>query len=98
MSCVAQFSIFPIGEGVSVAGHVAKAVGLVKASGLPYVLGPMGTALEGEYDQVMAVIARCHQVLRRDCERVYLSVTVDWRDAPSGRLEGKVASVEERLP
>ncbi len=97
MSCVAQFSIFPIGEGVSVADHVAKALAVVRASGLPHVLGPMGTSLEGEYDEVMAVIAKCHEALRADCERVYLGVTVDWRQGPSGRLAGKVAAVEERL-
>ena len=97
MSCVAQFSIFPIGEGVSVADHVATALTVVRASGLPHVLGPMGTSLEGEYDEVMAVIAKCHEALREDCERIYLGVTVDWRRGLAGRLASKVAAVEERL-
>ena len=99
MSCVATFTIFPLkrpDEG-SLAPYVARAVKIVRESGLPYELGPMGTVIEGEFDQVMETIGRCHDDLRRDCDRVYLTVAVDSRSGEAGRIRGKVDSVGELL-
>src|SRR5713101_3125768 len=54
---IAEFSITPIGKGVSVGEYVARAVDIVDRSGLPYRLNPMGTVIEGSFDQVLALIA-----------------------------------------
>ena len=99
MSCVVQFAIFPLDKGntPSLAPYVARALKIVRESGLPYTLGPMGTVLEGEYHEIMAVIGRCHDELRADCDRVYLTVAVDSKAAGRERMTGKVQSVEELL-
>ncbi|MGE4553533.1 MAG: MTH1187 family thiamine-binding protein [Desulfovibrionaceae bacterium] len=99
MSCVVQFAIFPLdkGDAPSLAPYVARALEIVRASGLPYALGPMGTVLEGEYHEIMAVIGRCHDELRADCARVYLTVAVDSKAEGSERMTGKVRSVEALL-
>ncbi len=94
---LAEFSITPIGKGVSVGRYVARCVGIVDASGLPYKLTAMGTILEGSFDDVLAVIAKCHKAVRRDCERVSTFIKIDDRKGVRGGLESKVASVESRL-
>ena len=76
---------------------VAKAVRVVRASGLPNRTDAMFTTIEGEWDEVMAVISRCHEHLAKDSGRVVCTVKMDWRKGHSGRLEGKVRSVEQKL-
>jgi uncharacterized protein (TIGR00106 family) len=76
---------------------VARAVGIVRDSGLPFQLGPMGTCIEGEWDAVMAVVSRCFKALAVDSERVYLTLKADYRKGPAGRLQGKIRAVETKL-
>ena len=96
MSVIIDFSIFPIGKGESVSDYVSRAVKIIKESGLTYKLGPMGTAIEGEWDQVMNVVNRCFEALRKDCHRVYMTIKVDYRKGESGRMEGKIQTVERK--
>lgn len=97
VSVIVELSIFPLGQGESVSGAVAKAVDVVRHSGLPHVLGPMGTCLEGDYDAVMAVVARAFKALEADHERVYMTLKVDARRGRQGGLQAKTASVERHL-
>jgi len=52
-----------MGTGVEVKALIAEALAIVDASGLPYKLGAMQTTIEGDADQVMDVIMRCHRRL-----------------------------------
>lgn len=97
MSVMAEFSIFPLDKGESLSAYVARAVKIVKDSGLDYHFGPMGTTVEGEWDQVMDVIGRCFKELERDCDRISLGVKVDYRKSQGSRLNQKQASVHKRL-
>jgi len=94
---LAEFSIWPMDKGESVGAYVARALDIIDKSGLAYKLGPLGTCVEGEYDQVMAVIKRCFDELLQDSNRVTCTVKMDYRKGARGRLEGKVASVEQKL-
>jgi uncharacterized protein YqgV (UPF0045/DUF77 family) len=53
---IAAFSITPLGVGESVGELVAEVVGLVRASGLPNETNAMFTNVEGDWDEVMALI------------------------------------------
>ncbi|WP_428567849.1 MAG: MTH1187 family thiamine-binding protein [Solidesulfovibrio sp. DCME] len=97
MSAILDFSIFPLDKGVSLSTYVARAVRIVKESGLPYVFSPMSTSIEGEWDEVMAVVSRCKEALEADCGRIHLVMRVDLRDGPGGRLVSKIRAVEEKL-
>ena len=67
-------------------------------STLPYQLTPMGTILEGEWDETMAVVTACFEHLRKvGCTRISLHLKVDWREGPAGRLKAKTAKVEQLL-
>jgi uncharacterized protein (TIGR00106 family) len=94
---LAEFSISPMDKGESVSAYVARALDIVDRSGLAYKLGPLGTCIEGEYDQVMAVIRQCHEDLTRDCGRILCTIKMDWRKGRSGRLDEKVAVVEKKV-
>ena len=52
------FSVTPLGVGDSVGDLVAEAVRVVRASGLPNRTDAMFTTIEGEWDEVMAVVKR----------------------------------------
>ncbi|WP_029894033.1 MTH1187 family thiamine-binding protein [Desulfohalovibrio reitneri] len=93
MSILAEVSIFPMGTGESVGEAVAGAVALIRESGLDYKVGPMGTTLEGEWDEVMNVVGRCHQAMRSKHPRVYMTIKIDSREGGPGRLEEKVERV-----
>jgi uncharacterized protein (TIGR00106 family) len=96
MSVLIDFSIFPVGKGESVSDYVSKAVKIIKESGLTFKIGPMGTAIEGEWDEVMGVVNRCFEALKKDCRRIYMTIKVDYRMGRSGRMEGKIATVERK--
>ena len=97
MSVIAQFSIFPVDKGESLSEYVAGSVRIIEESGLPYILGPMGTSIEGQWDDIMAVISRCFNELAGKSRRVYMSINVDYRKDKDGRLTGKVDSVRKKL-
>jgi uncharacterized protein (TIGR00106 family) len=94
---LAEFSIWPMDKGESVGAYVARALDIVDRSGLPYKLGPLGTYIEGEWHEVMAVIGKCYEALAADSNRIACTVKIDYRKGRKGRLEAKVKSVEETL-
>jgi len=97
MSVIINFSVFPLDKGESLSNHVARAIKIIEESKLPYELTAMGTSIEGEWSEVMAVVDKCFQALAKDCNRVYLGLKADYRKGPAGRLESKVASVKQKL-
>jgi uncharacterized protein (TIGR00106 family) len=97
MGVLIDFSIFPLDKGDSLSSYVARALKIIKDSGLAYELGPMGTSVEGDWDQVMGVVNSCFKELKKDCDRVYMALKLDYRKGSSGRLKSKVKSVEKKL-
>ncbi len=89
------FSIAPAspGEDDSYAPAVAAALQVVKDSGLPHDLGSMFTTLEGEWDEVMAVIKRCVDAMEPYGDRVSLVMKADIRAGRTGQLTAKVDRV-----
>ncbi|MCJ8499536.1 MTH1187 family thiamine-binding protein [Desulfatitalea alkaliphila] len=97
MSVIVELSIFPMDKGISVAAYVARAVQIIEEGGLAFALNPMGTCIEGEWEEVMEVVHRCFKALQKDSDRIYLTLKADYRKGPSGRLQRKVAAVQEKL-
>jgi uncharacterized protein (TIGR00106 family) len=92
-----EFSMAPHGQGESVGAYVARILDVIDKSGVPYQLTPMGTILEGEWDAVIGVVSACFRELERDCNRIGLSLKVDYRQGPAGRLKSKIERVEAQL-
>ena len=98
MSTIVHFSIFPIDKGEHLSGYVARAVRIIRKSGLPYRLEAMGTTIEGDWHAVMAVVTRCFEELETDCDRIIVNIKVDYKkDSRTDRMTAKVMSVEEKL-
>jgi len=88
----------PLGKGESVSQYVAEVVDTVRSSGLPYVVTPMGTIIEGEtWDEVMNVLKRGFLRMKKKCQRISVVIKVDYRAGASGRIKTKVRSLEEKL-
>jgi len=98
MSTLIDFSIFPVDKGESVSPYVTRIVTIIRDSGLSYKLGPMGTTIEGEWDELMAIVTRCFKELKKDCGRIYMSIKVDYREDGSNRIVSKVKSVKKGMP
>ncbi len=92
-----EFSMSPLGKGESVGNYVARSLDIIDKSGVAYRLNPMGTVLEGEWEEVFDVVRRCYDRMKKDCNRISCTIKVDYRKGHSGRLESKVASVEKKL-
>ena len=91
-----EFSMYPTDKGESVSKEVARSLEIIDASGLPYRLGPMGTCLEGEWDEVMDVVRRCCERMSEDCRRIACQIKIDYRQGGRGRIEAKVERLKER--
>lgn len=92
-----EFSMSPLNQGDSVSEYVSRSLEIIDQSGLPYRLNPMGTVIEGPWDQVMGVVKACLDRMRQDCDRVSTIVKIDYRKGKTGRLESKVESVQKKL-
>ena len=93
------FSISPAvtdDEG-GVAEAVAAAVRVVRGSGLPNETNAMFTNVEGEWDEVMAVVKRAVDVVAASSPRVSLVLKADIRPGRTGQLTAKVERIEDLL-
>ena len=94
---IANFSVVPIGKGNSLSSQVAEVLKIVDESGINYKLHSMGTILEGDWDEILRLIKKCHERTLEDSDRVLTTITIDDRKGKSGRIVGKVQSVERKL-
>lgn len=92
-----EFSMIPIGSGSSIGDRLAEVLRVVDASGVPYKINPMGTVIEGEWDDLFKLIKKCHKTMMKKEERVLTSISIDDRKGRPDRLEQKVKSIEKRL-
>jgi len=96
---IVAVSIAPVGVGTSVSEYVAAAEKVLLQKGnIKSHLGPMFTTLEGDLDEVLAVIREMQEaVFASGAERVSTLIKIDdRRDKPSS-MEEKIASVKRKL-
>ncbi|GAA0812609.1 MTH1187 family thiamine-binding protein [Spirilliplanes yamanashiensis] len=91
------FSVTPLGAGDSVGDLVAEAVRVVRESGLPHRTDAMFTTVEGEWDEVMAVVKRAVDAVAAGAPRVSVTLKADVRPGVTGALEAKVRRIEDAL-
>jgi uncharacterized protein (TIGR00106 family) len=96
---IVAFSISPAGsdETGGVAAAVAEAVRVVRASGLPHETNAMFTNIEGEWDEVMAVVKQAVDAVAARSPRVALVLKADIRPGFTGQLTAKVQRVDDIL-
>ncbi|MEE8574282.1 MAG: MTH1187 family thiamine-binding protein [Thermodesulfobacteriota bacterium] len=95
---ILEFSILPVGVGESLSKHVAGIVKIVEESGLPNRTHAMGTVVEGDWDELLALVKRCHDEVLSKSPRVVTSIKIDDRPGkPGDRITGKLESIEAIL-
>ncbi|WP_024877275.1 thiamine-binding protein [Saccharomonospora piscinae] len=98
---IVAFSVSPAGGGDGADGGVseavARAVRVVRESGLPHETNAMFTNVEGEWDEVMDVVKRAVEAAGEGSPRVSLVLKADIRPGYEGQLSAKVERVERRL-
>lgn len=92
-----EFSIIPVGNGESISRWVFRAVDIVDRSGLKYQLGPMGTCIEGEWEDISRVIGECLCEIGRECNRVAMTLKLDHRRGASHSLQHHVLAIRQNL-
>jgi uncharacterized protein (TIGR00106 family) len=91
------FSVSPVGTGETVGAAVADAVRIVRESGLPNRTDAMFTTIEGEWDEVMAVVKAATEAVAAHSGRVSLVLKADIRPGFTDMMTAKIASVERHL-
>lgn len=94
------FSVSPGGTGRadgSVHDAVAAAVRIVRESGLPNHTDSMFTTVEGEWDEVFAVIKKATDAVSEFGSRVSLVLKADIRPGYAGELTGKIERLDQAI-
>ena len=91
------FSVTPLGVGEGVGDIVAEAVRVVRASGLPNRTDSMFTTVEGDWDEVMAVLKDAVDAVAARAPRVSLVLKADIRPGVTDGLTSKVETIERYL-
>ncbi len=98
MKVIVDLCVVPIGVGVSVSEHIAACQRVLVRAGLDHELHAYGTNIEGEWDDVMAAIKRCHEVVHEmGAPRISTSLKIGTRIDRDQTMADKVTSVEDKL-
>jgi len=98
MHIIVDFTVVPVGVGISLSPYIAEVERVLQQSGLHYELHANGTNLEGEWDAVMAAIRSCHESLHAlGVPRIHTDIKLGSRSDREQRMDEKVASVRKQL-
>jgi uncharacterized protein (TIGR00106 family) len=92
-------TITPLGTATpSVSRYVAGVEQVLRESGLRNQLTAMGTIIEGDLDQILAVVRKMHEhPFTQGAVRVSTSIKIDDRRDKAATIDSKMRSVEEKL-
>jgi uncharacterized protein (TIGR00106 family) len=98
---IIELTIVPLGTGTpSVSAYVADVHKVLQEAKEPirYEMTAMSTILEGDLEDLLAVIRRMHEApFRQGIERVSTSIRIDDRRDKPATMESKLDSVREKL-
>lgn len=98
MKVILDLCVVPLGVGLSVSEYVAACHRVIAEAGLKSQLHAYGTNIEGEWDEVMAAVKRCHEVVHdMGAPRITTSIRLGTRVDRDQSMDDKIASVERIL-
>lgn len=97
INTLAALAIAPSGVGDELSGYVADVIEVIRASGLRNETHSMFTEIEGDYDEVMAVVRKATMLLAQRGYRTGVSLKLDIRPGFTGQLDRKPELVDEIL-
>ena len=95
---IAFLTITPLGTATpSVSSYVAGVERILRGTTLKHQLTAMGTIIEGDVDELLAVVRLMHEhPFTQGALRVSTSLRIDDRRDKVASIEGKMRSVEEK--
>lgn len=97
MNTLVAVAISPVGVSEELSVHVAEVVKVIRESELPNKTYSMFTEIEGDWDEVMAVVKRATFVLAEKGIRTEVVFKADIRPGFSNTMEGKLDRLNEAL-
>jgi len=98
MKVLVDLCVVPIGVGLSVSKYIAECEKIFKEAGLKTLLHAYGTNIEGEWDDVMAAVKKCHEVLHNmGVPRISSTIRLGTRTDREQTMEDKIKSVNEKM-
>lgn len=98
MKVLLDLCVVPLGVGVSVSEYIAACQRVFKDAGLKHEMHMYGTNIEGEWDDVMAAVKKCHEVVHQmGAPRISTSIRLGTRIDRNQSMEDKIKSVEQKL-
>ena len=98
MHVIIDLCVVPVGVGVSVSKYVAACQTIFEEMHLTYKMHAYGTNIEGEWEQVMAAVKRCHETVHAmGAPRISSTIRLGTRTDRDQTMEDKVRSVEGKL-
>ncbi len=98
MKLIADLCVVPIGVGVSVSKYIAKCERILQDANLDIRLHAYGTNIEGDWDDVMAAIKRCHEAVHEmGAPRISTTLKLGTRTDRNQTMGDKIESVEHKL-
>ncbi len=90
--------LVPLGAGISLSPYLAACKDVIERTGLDYEMGPNGTAIEGDWEQVFDCVRACHEVVhKKGAPRIYTTLKVNTRIDRQQSFREKVRSVQTVL-
>jgi len=92
---IAELRVTPLETKETFPRIVESTLRVISQSRLQYQLHAMGTTVEGELDEILDVVRRVHETVRKHAERVLIEVSIDDRSAQQGELIRSIEHVRE---
>ena len=98
MNAVAEFSVIPLGVGVSLSPYITECKEVLQERGIKHLLHANGTNIEGEWDELMEAIKECQTRMHEmGVPRIQTSIKIATRIDREQTMAEKVESVKEKL-
>jgi uncharacterized protein YqgV (UPF0045/DUF77 family) len=83
---LAELRLTPVGPGIPFLRLIADLLPILSDSALQYQVHPLSTTLEGELEDILDVVRRCHDQARKRVDRVLIELSIDDRAGAEDEL------------
>jgi uncharacterized protein (TIGR00106 family) len=98
MNVLLDLCVVPIGVGVSVSEYIAACERVISEAGLKHEMHMYGTNIEGEWNEVMSVVKKCHEVVHQmGAPRISTTIRLGTRTDKNQTMEDKIKSVQAKI-
>lgn len=98
MKVLLDLCVVPMGVGVSVSEYIVACQHVLKETGLKHEMHMYGTNIEGEWDEVMIAVKKCHEIVHKmGAPRISTTIRLGTRTDKTQTMGDKIKSVAQKL-